>query len=96
MLRKGEYNGEGHLSTDNSEYKGNFCDGVKEGIGFEKFKNKSEYRGEYFGNKFDGQGELKAPNYYYKGLFKNGKPDGHGFERTNEYEYLGNFVMGKK
>jgi hypothetical protein len=84
------------LISANSEYKGLFCDGLKEGLGWEKFTNKSEYKGEYFNNKYDGQGELKAPNYYYKGLFKKGRPDGFGFERTSEFEYLGTFVMGKK
>lgn len=66
-------------------------------MGWEKFSNRSEYKGEYFNNKFDGQGQLKAQGrYYYKGMFKGGKPDGYGFERTEEYEYLGQFVMGVK
>lgn len=58
---------------------------MKEGSGWEKFRNKSEYKGEYFNNKFDGHGELKAHHYFYQGLFKYGKPDGHGFERTEHY-----------
>ena len=56
MLKDGKYHGEGHLITAISEYKGNFVDGIKEGIGLEKFSNKNEYKGEYFNNKFDGEG----------------------------------------
>lgn len=41
MLKEGEYHGEGHLLTLESEYKGSFCQGVKEGMGVEKMKNKS-------------------------------------------------------
>ncbi len=96
MLKNGQYHGEGHLITNNWEYKGSFCQGIKEGKGWEKNINKSQYKGDFFNDKFDGQGELKAPNYFYKGMFKCGKPDGRGFERTDQYEYLGDFVMGLK
>jgi hypothetical protein len=33
------------LITPQSEYKGNFSDGLKEGPGLEKHSNKAEYRG---------------------------------------------------
>ncbi len=33
MVKDGEYHGEGHLITLESEYKGVFCEGVKEGMG---------------------------------------------------------------
>jgi hypothetical protein len=92
----GHYHGEGQLITSASEYKGGFQHGLREGNGLEKFSNKSEYKGEYFNNKFDGHGEMKAGSYYYQGLFKCGKPDGYGFERTENYEYLGDFMMGVK
>jgi hypothetical protein len=33
MVKDGKYHGEGHLITLESEYKGVFCEGVKEGMG---------------------------------------------------------------
>ena len=79
MLLNSEYHGQGYLLTSQSEYKGNFQNGLKQGWGWEKFTNKNQYKGEYFDDKFDGEGEIKAGNYYFKGMFKYGKPDGHGF-----------------
>ena len=29
-------------------------------------------------------------------MWKEGRPDGRGFERTDDYEYLGEFELGRK
>ena len=100
MKYKGEFNddlpcGEGILENykDNSIYKGNVLNGVKEGYGELKFEDGTIYKGEFKNDKFNGKGKIIFSNgREYEGEFKNNKMDGEGkFTWEDGKQYIGKY-----
>lgn len=85
---------EGNINT---EYIGNFINGVREGKGTFTFSNGNEYIGNFVDNKSDGVGRMKYNNGdEYLGDWKNGIKKGVGiYTWENGYMYIGDFKDGK-
>ena len=100
MKYKGEFNddlpwGEGILENykDNSIYKGEVINGVKEGYGELKFEDGTIYKGKFKNDKFNGKGEIIFSNgRKYEGDFKNNKMNGEGiFTWEDGKKYIGKY-----
>ena|SRR3712207_231853 len=89
--------GEDDEGTINTEYIGNFVNGIREGKGTYTYSNGNEYIGNFKGNKSNGVGRMKYINGdEYLGNWSDGKKEGTGiYTWENGFMYIGNFVDGK-
>lgn len=95
----GNFNGKGYLrnKTKNSEYRGDFVDGKREGDG-ELTNPKIYYKGQFQGDKKNGKGFLKFKERdgEYDGDFENDQISGQGiFTWGNGDRYVGEMKNGK-
>lgn len=83
--------------TINTEYIGNFINGIREGKGSFSFSNGNEYIGNFKNNKSNGIGRMIYANGdEYIGNWKDGKKDGLGIYTWKDgYIYIGDFVDSK-
>lgn len=81
----------------NTEYIGNFVNGIRDGKGIFTFSNGNEYIGSFKNNKSTGIGRMKYNNGdEYLGNWLDGKKDGLGIYTWNDgYIYIGNFKDSK-
>ena len=94
MWRRDNFTGWGREIKENGDiYEGKFINGILNGKGIYKSKNKkTTYIGDYLNSMRHGKGELYTENFHYKGDFKNDKLEGKGkIEIYNEGEYEGTF-----
>lgn len=84
-------------SSINTEYIGNFVNGVREGRGSFTFSNGNEYIGNFKANKSDGIGRIKYNNGdEYLGNWIEGRKEGLGiYTWSDGYIYIGDFKDGK-
>ncbi len=84
-------------SSINTEYIGNFVNGVREGRGSFTFSNGNEYIGNFKANKSDGIGRIKYNNGdEYLGNWVEGRKEGLGiYTWSDGYIYIGDFKDGK-
>lgn len=84
-------------SNINTEYIGNFVNGVREGRGSFTFSNGNEYIGNFKANKSDGIGRIKYNNGdEYLGNWIEGRKEGLGiYTWSDGYIYIGDFKDGK-
>lgn len=89
--------GEDDDSSINTEYIGNFVNGVREGRGSFTFSNGNEYIGNFKANKSDGIGRIKYNNGdEYLGNWIDGRKEGLGiYTWSDGYIYIGDFKDGK-
>ena len=85
---------EGNINT---EYIGNFVNGIREGKGTFTFSNGNEYIGNFVDNKSNGVGRMKYNNGdEYLGNWEEGTKEGMGiYTWKNGYMYIGDFKDGK-
>ena len=83
--------------TINTEYIGNFVNGIREGKGVFTFSNGNEYIGNFKNNKSNGVGRMKYNNGdEYLGNWVDGKKDGLGIYTWKDgYIYMGDFKDSK-
>lgn len=84
-----KFNGHGVLTTKGGFYKGNFKDGLKDGIGIMMFKSNCRYEGHWNRGRFDGRGlYIWSDGRRYEGQWNNGVRTGLGiFTQVNGEKY---------
>lgn len=88
---------DGNDGTINTEYIGNFLNGIRDGKGIFTFSNGNEYIGNFKNNKSNGVGRMKYNNGdEYLGNWVYGKKDGLGIYTWKDgYIYMGDFKDSK-
>ena len=77
-------------------YEGEYCSGIKEGIGTFIYPDGSKYEGEWKEGTRNGLGKYTYPNGdWYEGSWKNNDKEGHGvyYHNQTEAKYTGRYFL---